>query len=102
AIAAKEIPLVIVLGINSAIAAFYYLRIAFAPLLERPDPSIEPAVLSPFRSRRAAGLIAAVAVVILAVGGFWLLGPIMERTTQAAAYRPPVINDTTPRLGDAD
>jgi NADH-quinone oxidoreductase subunit N len=83
AIAAGEIPLVIILGINSAIAAFYYLRLAFAPLLERPDAAAQPAGQSPFRSRMLAGAVAAAAVVVLAVGGYWLLRPIMEQTTIA-------------------
>ncbi len=102
AISAKEYPLVIVLGVNSAIAAFYYLRIAFAPFLESADPSAEPAVLSPFRSRQMAAMISAVAMVLLAVGGYWLLRPIMESSTVAAAYKPASASDTTSRLGSAD
>jgi NADH-quinone oxidoreductase subunit N len=99
AIGAKEIPLVIVLGINSAIAAFYYLRIAFAPLLEAPDTSAPAPQVTPFRARMAAGVIAAVCVVGLAVGGVWLLSPIMEQTTKAAAYRH---TETPEQLGAAD
>jgi NADH-quinone oxidoreductase subunit N len=102
AISAGEIPLVIVLGINSAIAAFYYLRIAFAPVLERADPSAEPAQVSPFRSRQLAGVIAAGAVVVLAIGGFKLMGPIMDLTSGAAAYQPATVSDNTPRLGGVD
>jgi NADH-quinone oxidoreductase subunit N len=101
AITAQELPLVIVLGINSAIAAFYYLRIAFAPFLERPDTTVEPAMITPFRSRMIGGLIAAGAVVVLAVGGFWLLSPIMNSTTQAAAYHPAGQREVMPRLGSA-
>jgi NADH-quinone oxidoreductase subunit N len=101
AIAAREYPLVIVLGVNSAIAAFYYLRLAFVPILESPDAAAEPAKLSPFRSRQAAAVIAACAVVILAVGGFWLMGPIMDQTTKAAAYKTPPA-ESTPRLGSIE
>ena len=87
AIHAGEITLVVVLGINSAIAAYYYLRLAFVPLLENADASVEPAYVSPFKSRHAAGVIAAVAVVVLGVGGYWLLRPVMESTVEAGAYK---------------
>jgi NADH-quinone oxidoreductase subunit N len=102
AISAGEIPLVVVLGVNSAIAAYYYLRIAFAPLLERPDATTEPAQVSPFRSRQVAGVIAAATVVVLALGGYWLMGPIMDRSTQAGAFRPVLRNETSPRLGGVE
>ena len=64
-IAAGEIPLVIVLGVNSAIAAFYYLRLVAAPLLEDPSPASRPVNPTPFPSRPMAALISAGAVVIL-------------------------------------
>lgn len=54
AISAGEIPLVIVLGINSAIAAFYYLRLFGAALLEKPAGKTD-VELVPFASRRLAG-----------------------------------------------
>jgi len=69
AIRAGEIPLVIILGINSAIAAFYYLRISFAPLLEAADTNAEPIVAAPFRTRQYGALISAVGVVLLSVAG---------------------------------
>lgn len=81
-IAAGEIPLVIILGINSAIAAFYYLRLAAAPLLEAPEESIAgPARPAPFPARIAAGLISAVAVIAL---GF-LSSPLTRAAEKAAA-----------------
>lgn len=88
AISAREIPLVIVLGLNSAIAAFYYLRLAFTPFLENADASVEPAHLSPFASRKFAGLLAAIAVVVLGVAGYKLMDPVMHHTEQAGAYKP--------------
>ncbi|HYE62456.1 MAG TPA: NADH-quinone oxidoreductase subunit N [Phycisphaerales bacterium] len=87
AISAGEIPLVIVLGINSAIAAFYYLRLAFTPFLENADASVEPAHESPFATRKFAGLLAAIAVVVLGVAGYKLMDPVMQHTEQAGAYK---------------
>jgi NADH-quinone oxidoreductase subunit N len=87
AISAGEYPLVVVLGLNSAIAAFYYLRLAFTPLLEKADASVEPAYQSPFRTRKFAGLIAAVAVVRVGIAGSKLMGPVMDKTAEAGAYR---------------
>ncbi len=96
AIAANEIALVIVLGINSAIAAVYYLRIAFAPNLENPDAALEPARRSPFASRTIAGVIAAAAVVVLGVGGYWLLGPLMDQSTRAGTVMAPPMRAVAP------
>jgi len=84
AIAAGEIPLVLVLGVNSAIAAFYYLRLAFVPMLEPVDVGSEPTVISPFRSRKLGALISAVGVVVLVVIG----NRLMEQSRQAGMYRP--------------
>jgi NADH-quinone oxidoreductase subunit N len=82
AIRAGEIPLVLILGLNSAIAAYYYLRLAFAPLTEVADAGEEPIVRAPFRSRSAAALIAAACVVVLAIGG----NILMETARAAANY----------------
>jgi len=65
-IAAGEIPLAIVLGVNSAIAAFYYLRLVATTMLEAPDPEVERPMLTSMRGRRlAAGLSAAGVVVVV-------------------------------------
>ena len=66
-VSAGEIPLVIILGVNSAIAAFYYLRLAAAPMLESPDPLTERPrlVARGAPGRWIAGLVSAVAVVAL-------------------------------------
>jgi NADH-quinone oxidoreductase subunit N len=80
ALAAGEVVLVVVLGVNSAIAAFYYLRLAFLPLTERPDPSQEAPVASPFGSRRVGGLLSAGGVVVLAILG----GALIDQVTKAS------------------
>jgi NADH-quinone oxidoreductase subunit N len=84
AINAGEIPLVIVLGLNSAIAAYYYLRLAAAPLLAEPGARSESIRHSPFATRWLAGLLSAVGVV-----GLMLLGDqLLVASEHAAVYRP--------------
>ncbi len=80
AIAAGEVPLVIVLGINSAIAAYYYLRLAAAPMLESADAKRADVAPVPFPTRRVAGVLSAAGVVVLAVVG----GPVGEEAAKAA------------------
>ena len=85
AVAAGEIALVIVLGLNSAIAAFYYLRILRAAYLEAPDedgPKIEPTGIRP---RVAAALISASAVLVLLT----VAQPLITNSVTAARYVAP-------------
>lgn len=81
-IAAGEITLVIILGLNSAIAALYYLRLAALPLLEAPADSSKTLRDNPFWSRRLAAMLSAAGVVILV---FLANGP-MESSHAAARY----------------
>ncbi len=80
AIHAKEYVLVIVLGINSAIAAFYYLKLAFLPFLEKKDDFAEPVVAGPFASRTLGALVSAAGVVVLAIVG----SQVMDSVENAA------------------
>jgi NADH-quinone oxidoreductase subunit N len=68
-IAAGQIALVVILGLNSAIAAFYYLRLAFAPFLEAPEEHVERTVPAPYATRRWAAVLSAGSVVALAIFG---------------------------------
>lgn len=94
-IAAGETTLVLILAVNSAIAAFYYLRLVAVPFLENPDksPVGAPVQLSPFRGRLLAGVIAAACVVLLSAVGFVAssLGAAANRAGrfEAAAALPP-------------
>jgi NADH-quinone oxidoreductase subunit N len=85
AINAGEIVLVVVLGINSAIAAFYYLRLAFLPLTETADASVERPVFTPYRGRRVAGLVSAGGVVALAI----FAGDLMQQASKAGTVTKP-------------
>jgi NADH-quinone oxidoreductase subunit N len=94
AIGAGEIPLVIVLGINSAIAAYYYLRLAYVCFIEAPEtlPSVTQPTLSPSAgSRHVAGVASMVGV----LGLTFLAGPIANLAKQGAEYTP-VKNFKTP------
>jgi len=61
-----EYVLVVVLALNSAIAAFYYLRLMFYPLTEsRDEHAMEGVKASPFASRWVAGALSAGSVIVL-------------------------------------
>ncbi len=62
---AGEIALIVVMGLNSAIAAFYYLRLAFTPMLEIPNDRDAPLVVTQFTMRKLAGAVSALGVVVL-------------------------------------
>ncbi|MBS0189468.1 MAG: NADH-quinone oxidoreductase subunit N [Planctomycetes bacterium] len=89
-VAAGEIPLVIVLGLNSAIAAFYYLRLMAYPLLEEPGVRSGELVANPFLARRLAGILSAGGVISLAV----FANAIMKQTTVAGKYPAAAVAST--------
>lgn len=83
AISAGEVSLVIVLGLNSAIAAFYYLRLMAAPLLDaRPNGVPVPSV-APFAGRTIGAIASAIGVVALVVP----LSGITHAAEEAGEYR---------------
>ncbi len=68
-ISAGRIPLIVILGINSAIAAFYYLKLVAMVWLEEPSDAPDRMRPTPFASRRIAAILSASGVVVLAVFG---------------------------------
>jgi NADH-quinone oxidoreductase subunit N len=91
-VGAGEIVLVIVLGLNSAIAAYYYLRLMAAPLLESGSPA--DLGESPFVGRRFAAALSAAGVIVLAFGA----GRVMDASEYAGrsgihgvGERPPLV-----------
>lgn len=64
-IASGEIVLVVVLGLNSAIAAFYYLKIITSAMFESPDARSEAGHLTPLRGRALACVLCGVGVIAL-------------------------------------
>lgn len=92
-ISANEVPLVVILAINSAIAAFYYLRLAFTPMLEKPDAGAEAIHHAPFFSRRLGAMVSAGGVVVLAIFG----SSLMDQAAKAAR-----VSETAPSAEGAD
>jgi len=64
-LSAGEYLLVVVLAINSAIAAWYYLRLASASLLGVRPPEMHAPTLFPARARRLAAVASAAGVILL-------------------------------------
>ncbi len=85
ALASGETVLLLILAINSAIAAYYYLGLARAAWLDVPDasPGTVPPRLTPFMGRIVAGLISAACVIVLAFLG----GGLMTKAKDAGTYR---------------
>ncbi|MEN0020527.1 MAG: NADH-quinone oxidoreductase subunit N, partial [Planctomycetota bacterium] len=82
-ISAERIPLVLILGLNSAIAAFYYLRLVNAVLLAPKDEGaedIEPAKL-PFRGISAALSAGGVVTLVFAAN------PLLETVSRVLPPR---------------
>ncbi len=67
AISAGQITLVVILGVNSAIAAFYYLRLVAMPILEAPDEGADDIVATPFAGRLATAAIASAMTIVLII-----------------------------------
>lgn len=86
AIGAGEIALVIILGLNSAIAAYYYLRIAYTCFIEKPgDVPNAPAIEEgPFTPRKMAGVVSVAFVIALAVAG----SRLTDLAEAGASYAP--------------
>jgi NADH-quinone oxidoreductase subunit N len=84
AISAGEITLVVVMGLNSAVAAFYYLRLAGAPLLEK-SPEDSGIIGCPYSSRAIAAVLSAASVVALLP----FAGRLMSASDNASEVKPP-------------
>lgn len=92
-ISAGEIALVVILGLNSAIAAFYYLRIVKAAMIDDPKGeagSDEAAMHHPaYGLRFATGVCSAVGVIALSI----LAGQLAGGAVTASSYLAPVAGE---------
>ncbi|MFT3683774.1 MAG: NADH-quinone oxidoreductase subunit N [Phycisphaerales bacterium] len=73
--------LVLILAINSAVGAVYYLRLVYLALIASSD-SPSPFVSSPFKSRALAGCLAAAALIVMAIF------PFTDAVAKAGGYEP--------------
>lgn len=78
---AGEITLVVILGLNSAIAAFYYLKLVSGPLLDEPGEASSELRETPFTARVVAATLSAVSVIALVP----LLSPLTSYANEAAS-----------------
>lgn len=100
AIRAGEMWLVIILALNSAIAAYYYLRLAYVVFIDSPEtaPNARKVELAPFAGRPLAGALSLVGVITLAVFG----SALANMAVQAGNYSG--VRSITPgraELGDS-
>jgi len=65
---AGHIPLVIIAGLNTAISAWYYLRLIALPILAKPSAQAETVVPSPAIWPRVAGIVTALGVLFVPIG----------------------------------
>ncbi|MEX0876470.1 MAG: NADH-quinone oxidoreductase subunit N [Phycisphaerales bacterium] len=91
-IAAGHIALVVILAINSAIAAAYYLRLVAVAYIDDSEKPSSPVYPSPFPMRRVAGVISAFGVIFLLV----FSAPLVDGAVNAATFVAP-----TPQPADA-
>jgi NADH-quinone oxidoreductase subunit N len=84
-ISAGHFALIVVLGINSAIAACYYLRLIAVAYIDDSEKSGDPVYATPFFMRPLAGLVSAGGVILFMV----MSGPIVDGALYAATYNAP-------------
>ncbi len=83
-IAAGQYALIVILGINSAIAACYYLRMIAAAYIDDPGKISSPVFLAPFPMRPIAGVLSAFCVLFLLV----FAQPLVNGADHAAKFVP--------------
>jgi NADH-quinone oxidoreductase subunit N len=66
-VGAGQIALVVIAGLNSAISAWYYLRLIALPIMSKPSAQAETIVRGPSAWPRIAGVVTAALVVVLPV-----------------------------------
>ena len=84
-IAAGHYALIVILGINSAIAACYYLRLVAVAYIDDSEKSKNPVYPTPFFLRPVAGVLSASAVLFFMV----FSGPVVNGAMNAASYVAP-------------
>ncbi len=89
---AGQIPLVVIAGLNSAISAWYYLRLIAMPIMSKPSAQAETIVSNPHKWPRIAGIVTAIAVVALPL----LLSPLFKASEDAGSAKRAVAGVSRP------
>ena len=97
-ISAGQIALVVVLGINSAIAAVYYLRLVSVVYLDAPGRDRPSVTDSPHAGRRIAGVLSAAGVIVLLA----FAQPIADAARDAATIAAPAPSERQRSAGAED
>ncbi len=92
AIQADQIAIVVIAGLNSAISAWYYLRLIALPIMNKPTAQSETITANPYPWPRVAGVITAALVVLLPI----FVGSLVKASEDATE---PVQSET--RTADA-
>lgn len=92
AVSAGEIVLVAILAINSAIAAFYYLKLSFFPLIEESGEEARELREVAIPSRRLVAVLSAASVIVLVP----VSGTVMELSTEAMDAEAQPLSEVSP------
>ena len=83
---ANQISLVVIAGLNSAISAWYYLRLIALPIKNKPTPQSETITANPYPWPRIAGIVTAALTLVLPifVGSLIKASNAATQTTQGS------------------
>jgi NADH-quinone oxidoreductase subunit N len=84
---AGHLPLVVIAGLNTAISAWYYLRLVAVPIMRDADVSTREITSSSSPWPGRAGVICAVLIVIVPIPG--ILGGVYDAAEEASHIAPP-------------
>lgn len=76
---AGQIALVVIAGLNSAISAWYYLRLVALPIMNKPTAQSETITANPYPWPKVAGVITALLVVLLPI----FVGQLVKASREA-------------------
>ena len=94
---AGHVPLIVIAALNSAISAWYYLRLVGLPVLAMPSPASETIVPRPVAWPRLAAVLTAAAIVVLPVFAGSLLWGSQGSDERPGTVQTPPAQDLAPR-----
>ena len=98
-IEAGQIPLVVIAALNSAISAWYYLRLIGLPILGAPTARSETIEATPMQWPRLAAIAAAVLVLVLPFFSRQIIGEVRERLGSGTSVTGAEVSIDDPTTG---